>query len=225
MNTVDTYLNLITSLYANQPDFNSVIEYNVTPQLQVQNLLLSMLPLFDLDTPPKGDQLDIIGQWVGVSRVLKQSISGTGVFFTWDDTTLDGWDSGTWQPPGDPPPTEITDLPDDAYLTLIKAKIAANAWNGTTEGAYAVWEILFPHYTILISDNQDMTYAILILSSVIDALSLALLTGGYIQLKPEGVGISGYFLGSPPVFAWDVVSSIFNGWDTGNWAVEIAPGT
>lgn len=218
--TVQDYLNLITSEYASQPDFTAMISADVSPMLQVQSLMTSMLPLFDLSSPPVGDQLDILGLWIGVSREINP-ISGVGIWFSWDDSThADGWDSGTWQPPDQP--NEITVLPDDAYLTLINARIAANKWDGTTEGAYAVWAIAFPGITILIQDNQDMSYALVFLGSV-PALDLALLVGGYIQLKPEAIAISGYYVGTEPIFGFDAENDVIQGWDQGNWATIVLP--
>lgn len=219
--TIQDYLDLITSEYATQPNFLATVSADVSPMVRVQDVLVSMLPIFDLSLPPVGNQLDIIGQWVGISRNITVPI--TGVYFSWDssDTTL-GWDVASWQPVN--APNQIIVLPDFAYLTLIQAKIAANHWDGTTEGAYAVWAIAFPDLNILIQDNQDMSYLVIILGDNIPTLTLALLTGGYIQLKPEGVAIVGYFTGEAPVFGWDLDTEFFKGWDTGSWAKEIAPG-
>lgn len=215
------YLSLIPANNAKQPKFVATVAVNVAVQLRVQELLDQMDVLFDLSTPPVGDQLDIIGQWVGVSRVIKTPI--TNVFFTWDATAALGWDSGTWQPSGDP--GQVTALPDDAYLILILAKIAANIWDGTTPGAYKVWDELLAGtgITILIQDNQNMTYQMGIVGDTIPALTLALITGGYINLRPEGIKITDYFVGSAPFFAWDADSPTLQGWGTGKWATEMAP--
>jgi len=220
MNVTD-YLNLIPVNNRDKPNFISTIATDVAVQVRVQQLLQSLIPLFDLDTPPAGNQLDIIGQWVGVSRVITTPISG--VYFTWDGAANLGWDYGTWQPGGTP--GEVTSLPDDAYLLLIRAKIAANIWDGTTEGAYKVWDSLFADQgiTILIQDNQNMSYALGILGSTISSLTLALITGGYIPLRPEGVKVTEYFVGAGPFFAWDADSALLKGWDTGSWATELAP--
>lgn len=218
--TVQDYLNLITSEYANQPKFTGMVSTDVSPMTTVQELMFSMLALFDLDVPPVGNQLDIIGQWVGISRDINP-ISGVGIWFSWDDTHhSDGWDSGSWQPTD--VPTAVTVLPDDAYLTLIKARIAANHWDGTTEGAYAVWAILFPGFQILIDDDQNMSYKMIFLGDL-TALDLALLAGGYIQLKPEAIAISGYYTARPPIFAFDAETDLLKGWDEGNWAKLILP--
>ena len=218
---IDDYINLIPAENSEQPNFVATVTADISIPVQVQNLLSSMIPLFDLDTPPIGNQLDIIGQWVGISRNISVPISG--VFFTWDGDPSVGWDYGTWAP--NPIPAQITSLPDDAYLTLIKAKIAANNWDGTTNGAYTIWDSLFTNITILIQDYQNMTYAMIIAGGILDSLTQALITGGYIPLRPEGVEITEYFIsvGDNPIFAWDLDTTLMKGWDTGYWATEVAP--
>lgn len=219
--TIQDYLDLVTSEYQDQPNFNATLSAVLAPLIQNQNVLNSMIPKFDLDLPPVGNQLDIIGAWAGVSRNVSIPISG--VYFTWDDVTVTGWDYGTWQP--DNAPTTITVLPDDAYLTLIKAKIAANNWDGTTTGAYKIWDSVFTQFTILINDNCNMSYSLAIIGGIVDSLTLALITGGYIPLKPEGVLINEYFVSvdTNPAFCWDIETATCQGWDTGSWLNELAP--
>jgi hypothetical protein len=180
-----------------------------------------MIPIFDLDTPPVGNQLDIIGQWVGVSRNV--SIPITGVYFTWDGASTLGWDFGTWQPGN--APVSITVLPDDAYLTLIRARIAANQWDGTTEGAYKIWNQIFPQFTILIQDECNMSYNLAIIGGIVDSLTLVLIAGGYIPLRPEGVLINEYLVSvdTNPAFAWDSDSEYLQGWDEGSWLKIVPP--
>lgn len=218
--TTEEYLNLIPSKNREQPDFLAAISIGLGIQVRIQNLLAAMIPLFDVDTAV-GDQLDIIGRWVGISRNV--AIPITGVYFTWDGDYTLGWDYGTWQPASEP--TEVTVLPDDAYRTVIKAKIAANHWDGTTDGAYAIWDALFTQFTILIQDNQNMTYDLAIVGGIVDSLTLALITGGYISLKPEGVRLNAVFasIDDGPVFAWDLDAPLLQGWDTGSWARELSP--
>lgn len=221
-NTKQTYLDLITSEYAQQPDFIAMISFFAAVPVQVQNLMVEMMTtIFDLDFPPVGNQLDIIGQWAGVSRNV--SIPIDGVYFTWDGTQTTGWDFGSWQP-GDAP-TTITSLPDDAYLTLIRARIAANQWDGTTEGAYKIWEALFPQFQILIQDLCDMSYNLAIVGGIVDSLTLALITGGYVPLRPEGIEINKYLVSvdTNRAFAWDVDNTYLAGWDTGSWLRILPP--
>lgn len=218
---VTDYQNLVTSEYTNQPNFMAMIAFMVAVQVRVQTLMDQMTgPLFDLDLPPVGDQLDIIGEWVGVSRLVNVPI--TGVYFTWDGSNaFVGWDYGTWQP--DTLPTSVTTLPDDAYLTLIRATIAANNWDGTTTGAYLIWAQVFPQFRILIQDNCNMTYNLGIIGAIVDSLTLALITGGYIQLRPEGVRIANYFVAvdTNRAFCWDIENANGAGWDQGSWLRQI----
>lgn len=196
-----------------------MITADVSPMVQVQALLASMIPIFDLSTPPVGNQLDIIGQWVGVSRYVNVPI--TGIFFSWDGTTQEGWDLGIWQDASNT--NSISALPDDAYLALILARIAANHWDGTTEGAYTIFKQLFPNLIFLIQDNQNMTMNVIVIGDL-DSLTLALLTGGYLPLRPEGVLISSYIVTpTAPIFGWDIENDNVQGWDEGIWGVESVP--
>ncbi len=213
-----SYQELITSAYQNKLKFTATVNLDTSVQTRVQELLASMIPLFDVDVA-LGNQLDIIGQWVGVSRNI--SIPIPGVYFSWDSTIDLGWDYGTWRPINQP--ANITSLPDDQYRILIKTKIAANQWDGTTEGAYAIWSRIFTDYVILIQDHQNMTYSLIIIGGIVDSLTLALLVGGYVPLRPEGVLISSYLVpaNAGPAFAWDTDNASLKGWDTGSWLREI----
>ncbi len=221
MSDENEYLDLITSEFRLQPKFTAMVEVDVGVPVQIQNLFLSMIALFDIDVAV-GNQLDILGQWIGVSRNVAIPIEG--VYFSWDGTDpFVGWDFGNWRPAD--APTTITSLPDEAYRTLLKAKIAANQWDGTTDGAYAIWDTIFTDITILIKDNQDMTYDLGIIGAIIDSLTVALVTGGYIPLKPEGVRVAQYFfsIDDSPIFAWDSDTDLLQGWETGAWVREESP--
>jgi hypothetical protein len=220
-NPTSHYTGLITSEYQESPNFIATVSVSAGFYSYLQSLIDAFIPLFDLNTPPVGEQLDVIGQWVGVSRNIENPFSD--IFFEWDGTAAQGWDFGIWQSPNNP--SAIVVLPDDAYLTLILARIAANSWDGTTEGAYAIWSILFPNTTLLITDNQNMSFSIAIQGVVPDSLTLALLTGGYLPLRPEGVEITEYVIpvNTGPLFAWDADSASLQGWDSGSWGVELAP--
>lgn len=220
--SIDYYLSLITAEHRDKPKFTAMVAGAVAPFVRIQEVLDSMIPLFDLDTPPVGQQLDVIGKWVNAPRDVQIPIEG--VLFEWDGDASVGWDLGIWQDPNIPAVT-ITVLPDDAYLTLIRAKIAANRWMGTTEAAYDIYEFVFPGVTILIQDHQNMSFSIIIFGVILDSLTKALLVGGYLPLKPEGVRIAGYFFpfSTDEIFGWDIEDSQFQGWDVGEWAYEMEP--
>lgn len=221
--TLDEYLALITSEHTGKPKFEATVAAGVGPLAKVQAVLKSLITELDIDTAV-GVQLDKIGEWVGRSRRIDTPL--VGVYFAWDDTVADGWESGTWKGPYDPD-SGLVDLPDDAYRTLLKAKIAANNWDGTIPQAYDIWTTAFGADTyLLIQDNQNMSMVVGIAGVPLSIVEQALLTNGYIPLKPEGVRIQ-YYAVAPAegaLFAFDVAEgSAMAGWDHGQWAIELIP--
>lgn len=221
MMKTEDYLALITNEHSDKERFNATVAAGVSPVAAVQNSLLSLPLEFDIDTAA-GVQLDVVGEWIGRSRRISTPL--VGVYFSFDDTELDGWDSGSWKGPLDPE-SGLVELPDDAYRVLLKAKIAANSWDGSIPGAYSIWESTFNGETfIVIQDNQDMTMVVGIAGKPLGAVEKSLLLNGFFQLKPEGVGIIYWFItqSEGPLFAWDTQSSgALAGFDIGNWAVKL----
>lgn len=220
MLSIDDYLALVTTQHSDRPKFMASLRAALEQMLAANNLVAAIEVAFDIDNAV-GVQLDTLGEWIGRSRFIGTPL--VGAYFTWDDTPLVGWDSGYWQGPFDPDSGFVM-LPDEPYRTLLKAKIAANHWDGSIPGAYAVWEGAFgPSPIILIQDNQDMTMLVGIVGPPLDAVTQALITGGYIPLKPEGVRVN--YIVSPdtgPLFAWDVTNGItLDGWETGRWGIEL----
>lgn len=216
------YTSLITSEHNEKPRFMAMVSLLGQWAVDRRNMLASIPGLFDIDDAV-GQQLDWVGQWVGVSRNL--SIPLTGVYFSFDTAGL-GFDQGTWLGPFDPT-TGLVSLPDNAYRTLLYAVIAANNWDGTVPGAYTAWNTIFEPlgYSILIEDGQDMTMTVALIGPTPDAVTLALFTGGYLNLRPAGVGITFYYTQSVPnvpIFGFDAENSSISGFDVGAWAVSVA---
>ena len=172
-----------------------------------------------------GEQEDTTGLWVGVTRDVDVPLAG--VYFTLDSASL-GLDQGSLQGPNDPS-SGVVALPDANYRTLLQARIAANNWDGTIPGAYAVWNIAFAGTGtgILIQDHGDMTMTLALTGPTPDALTLALFEGGYLNVKPAGVGIRNYITpyapDVPPYFGLDAETAAVSGLDVGGFGVE-APG-
>lgn len=128
-----------------------------------------------------------------------------------------------------PGPAEIdyiVGLGDEAYRTLLRARILRNHWDGTIEGAYEIWDTVFDGtgYELFIIDHQDMSMTLgLLYEGTIDAVTLALFTGGYLTVKPAGVRIRDYIVasGMPPIFALDQEGDTFAGLDEGSWAESV----
>jgi hypothetical protein len=218
---VTPYLNLVTSEHRNQPNFIAMLSAVFQPLADSQVLTASFPGLYDLDLSV-GSQEDATGEWVGVTRDI--AVPLTGVFFTWDAVGL-GWAEGNWVP--DVGATELVSLPDAQYRTLLYATVAANQWDGTIPGAYAVWNTMFAGtgVGILIQDYDDMHMSLALTGPVPDAVTLSLFINGYLDLKPAGVHIDNYYtpvVPDTPYFGWGVENPNISGWGVGYWGVQHA---
>lgn len=184
------YPPLVTSEHAVRPRFMATVEALTRPLVRAQSLIAAMPAAFDLDVA-EGVQLDAVGLWVGRSRYLSIPISGA--WFSFDVAGL-GFDEGTWKGPFDAT-TGISRLDDGPYRLLLKARIAANQWDGTRQGAVDAWSVMFDGtgVTFQIQDNADMSMDVLVYTDhPLDAVTTALITGGYLGIKPSGVTINSY---------------------------------
>lgn len=210
------YLNLVTSEHQPAARFMASLLAIIQPASDVQAQIASMDGLFDVDVAV-GDQLDKVGLWIGQSRLITLDL--TGVYFSFDVNGV-GYDQGIWFEKYDPLTNQFA-LPDEQYRLLLYAKIAANNWDGSIPGAYAAWNKLFGDTNIvLIQDNQDMSMLIGVVGPLPDPLTKAILTGGYLTLKPAGVHINGYYaptVPGAPFFGFDSETSAISGFDVGAW--------
>lgn len=220
--TNEDYLSLITSEHRGKEKFEATVVAGVSPFSKLQAVMQGLPADFDIDQAV-GVQLDAVGAWIGRSRRIDTPL--VGVYFAWDDLASDGWESGIWKGPFDPD-SGLVDLPDDAYRVLLKAKIVANSWDGTIPGAYAIWAAVFTNPQLVIQDNQDMSMVVGIAGQPLSIVDQALLTNGYISLKPAGVRMQYYAIApaAGSLFAWDVeATDALAGWDAGQWATELIP--
>ncbi len=215
------YTSLITSEHAGKPKFAAMVAALSGAFAGLTNLYNSVPAAFDLDLA-LGVQLDIIGKWVGLSRNVSTPL--TGVYFSFDTAGL-GFDQGSWQGPFDPT-QGVTTLDDATYRTMLRAKIGANSWDSTLGSFQRIMSGVFATYgaTCFATDNQDMSMTINIVGPTPPAVVVALLKGGYLSLKPEGVRITGYNVPSVPTapfFGFDVQNQYVAGFDTGAWATPL----
>lgn len=217
--TVSDYLGKLAKQHRYKPNLVAYLTALVKPLVDGKSVAESLIGLFDVDTAT-GEQLDMIGEWVGTSRNLKSAI--TGVYFAWDTDGV-GWDQGIWWQVGDSL-TNLYVLPDEQYRLLLKAKIAANSWDGTSSSATEIWNTLFDgNQGIIIIDNQDMTIDIMVYGDSLDAVGLALLTSGVLDLKAAGVGVNQYIVPSAngPLFGLDLDNDAISGLDVGTIAQKV----
>ncbi|UKV75135.1 DUF2612 domain-containing protein [Burkholderia vietnamiensis] len=220
MSELTDYTALITSEHRDKPRFMGTVGALVQPIVDQMNVLQSMPAKFDLDNAV-GVQLDDVGLWVGVSRKIR--IPLTGIYFSFDIAGL-GFDQGTWKGPFDPD-TGLTVLDDDTYRLIIRAKIGANHWDGTLASSAEILNSIFGADThVFIEDHQDMSMTIGIAGKVPSAVFIALLAGGYIPLKPEGVRVAYTIVTTvdgTPMFGFDMSGPYVAGFDAGAWGKPV----
>ena len=219
---ISKYTNLITSQHKDKPKFVEFVKTLCQPYVDMQNVISTFSAMYDINNG-FGAQLDVIGQWVGISRALPEQI--TGVYFALDTPGL-GLDESVWQGPFNPD-TYLVFLPDDHYKLLLNAKILNNQWDGSKDQAYIIAQTIFNPlgYELIIEDHADMTMSLGIVGVTVTptALIQAMLTQGVLDIKPATVGIKNYFYPSAPgrMFALDVSNDYFGGLDESSWATLI----
>lgn len=217
MTTINDYLERVPSQHRDRPRFRETLTAFLSPMVRLQELLDETPRNYDVDFSV-GKQLDVVGEWVGVSRYISAPLSG--IYFEWDGTRSTGWNAGQWKGQYDPP-TGLVALDDDTYRSLIRLYIAANRWDGTTDGAYDAWESIFDRSAIVIEDHQDMSFTIGIAGRLNSSAQKAIFTTGMSPFKPVGIQIKIYFIssdGTSPLFAWGVQTSALGGWGRAAWA-------
>ena len=90
MAELDDYTALITSEHSDKPKFMAMVEMLSEPLVDLMNVLGGMPALFDLDAAV-GDQLDVLGQWIGLSRYVNTPL--TGIYSR--STSEAGFDQGS----------------------------------------------------------------------------------------------------------------------------------
>jgi hypothetical protein len=220
--SVASWLALVTSEHASKPNYMAMLTVTFQPIADIIAVLESIPLAYDLDVAV-GSQLDTDGVWVGISRNITVPLEG--VFFSWDVPGL-GWGEGNWITSIDA--TQLVSLPDSQYRTLLFAKIAANHWNGSIPGAYAVFDTIFAGtgFGVLIQDLQGMHMSMALTGPIPDAVTQALFTNGFFNLKPAGVRLDKYYLPpkpNVPYFGFGVENDNIAGWGVGYWGVT-APG-
>lgn len=214
---MNDYLTLVPPQNAAQPNFIAAVSAALQPLIDTQSALSGMLPGFDLDTAV-GASLDVVGEWVGLSRRLATPV--VGVYFAFDDA-LYGFDAGVWLGPGNSA-TGLTQLDDETYRLLLRLKIAANNWDGTLGGAQGIMNALSSANTyVFLQDNFDMSLTIGLSGVIPSALFVAILKQANAWLRPAAVKLAGVNVTSVSggtVFGFDTNNVFIKGFDSGVWS-------
>ncbi|EAA5923155.1 DUF2612 domain-containing protein [Salmonella enterica subsp. enterica serovar Teko] len=219
------YTDLITNYHATKPKFVEHIDLVTRPLAETSAAINGLINAFDIDHAT-GIQLDILGQWIGLNRIVSQPISG--VYFSWDTDGL-GYDQGVWQGPYDPD-SGYTSLSDETYRIVLKTKIAINNWDGRNDSLPPILDAALDGsgLKMQIVDNQDMTIGIWVFPETdISSVSLELIAAirqGYLTVKAAGVW--GGSIEIPSVetpsegnrfFGFDMDNEYISGFDAGSW--------
>ncbi len=179
---VTPYTNLITSEFQTAPNFMAMISSVAQPWADMIAIAQGTPSYYDIDVA-FGAQLDAIGLWVGLPRTIQTPIL---TYFSWDTTGL-GWDAGIWYGSGQPLNYTVS-MDDGTYRIMLKAKIAANQWDGSTQQYLQDFQSIFSGsgITITFVDNQNDTIDVYF-SAKPSALLIGLLENNYLPLRPAGV--------------------------------------
>ncbi|BDH45770.1 hypothetical protein TUM12370_18140 [Salmonella enterica subsp. enterica serovar Choleraesuis] len=180
------YTELITS-YNAKPLFEQHVDLSTRPVSDIAKTIDGLINSFDLEKAV-GVQLDAVGQWIGRTREITAPIEG--YFFSFDIPDL-GFDYGVWKDRYDPI-SGIMRVSDDDYRTMLRAKIGANNWQGTSDELPALFKSIYPKGDIKItySDNQDMTMTVFVTGSAISPVTREIIRQGYLAIKPAGVTVN-----------------------------------
>lgn len=219
------YTDLITNYHAGKQKFVAHVDLSTRPLTDASTSLQSLISAFDIDSAV-GVQLDVLGEWIGRTRIVRQPIAG--VYFSFDTDGL-GWEQGVWQGPYDPD-AGYTSLSDDTYRIVLKAKIAINNWNGQNDTLPPILEAALggSGLTMQIVDKQDMTISVWVFPEEdISKVSLELIAAikqGYLTVKAAGVwagNIQTPSIETPSVgnrfFGFDMDNDYIAGLDDGAW--------
>lgn len=181
------YLKLVTSEHSTKPKYMAYVEAFLKLVSPTVDNYDEFDLLFNLENAV-GDQLDKLGELVGIGRQLPT-----------DDPRI--------------PPL----LSDNSYRLVIKAKIYKNHWDGTREGLETIFNAFFPNLPYEIVDNQDMSYTITIIDPTVSEEFLGLIMNGFILPKPSGVLVN-YNIMDSALFGWDAETAFIQGWDRAAWS-------
>lgn len=187
------YTTLITSEHK-KPKFLALVAALCNTHLgAAANSAYGMIEQFDLDNA-EGAQLDILGQWIGQSRIIPNVLSLIFFGFQDDPAALPFGELGNPAIGGrfyelGEPTGSTTVLGDPEYRTLLRAKITRNQWDGSVSGLEAALSFIAPGIVYSISDMANSrTVTITIQNSSISAAIKALLIS--LSILPRAGGVT-----------------------------------
>ena len=177
---------LLPNYNVNKPKFVAALSALTVEVGNIIDVVLSLPGLYDVDSAV-GVQLDAVGLWVGASRRVEVPLA---IFFSLDTVGL-GFDESVWRGPHDPD-SGLQTLDDTTFRAVIKSRIAANKWDGTTAQYQTLTEdaLAGTGTTLIAHDNQNMSMTVHVAGTPLSTIMQAVLESGQLATKPAGVSIS-----------------------------------
>lgn len=200
---VTDYSARITSEHNDKPKFVALVETaGAGLPVDARNLLQEMAADFDVDLAI-GVQLDAVGAWVGLARIV--TIEPSEAF------------------PIPAEPYQVS-LDDATYRRLIKARALANRWDGTPEQTVAILAAFYgpAGEAAAVFDNQDMSIDLYLAGAFPTAAEAAVLSQFLLPVRPAGVRVNATHI-SPsggPLFGLDYDTTFISGPDVGGFGVS-----
>lgn len=194
------YTGLITSEHNQQPDFDAVVNLTANGVAQITSVIQSLPGLFDLNNAV-GAQLDVVGQWVGISRLVTGVLLVQFFGFADDSSALGFGELGSPATGGrfielGESPTGNATLGDPEFRLILSAKIVANQYDGNIADYDAALADVLPGQTVLTFDPGQ--YVLMIVpQAMIDPIIQSLLTNYDLLPRPGGVRYQYAFLLTP----------------------------
>lgn len=190
--STERYESLITSEHNQQPKFMATVKNLVQPLANLYDLLMTAYADYDVDWAV-GKQLDVVGEWVGVTRfvpfVLVLDYFGFDEGFAYMKTFGEEglpYIGARFMEEGEQY-SGVSTLEDPEYRLLLKAKIVKNQSRGTYSDVLQALAFLF-NIGCSITDNGDMTFNIYI-GRPLSTTENSLITNLDILPRPAGVRI------------------------------------
>ena len=182
------YTKLIAGAHRERERFTEWVYQLTEPFAVARERLADMPTAYDIDFA-EGAQLDAVGVRVGLARKLNLRISD--VFFAFDDVDGVGFDLGIWKEPRDST-IGITELGDDIYRKLLKAKVALNQYGGKNEDVEAMLSLISDAFELnsasfSYTDGQDMSISLGIKKDKVPPIVWKIFASGVFKLNHAGV--------------------------------------
>lgn len=230
------YSALLTSEYANSPNFIQTVQLTANAIGDITTLLQSLPAQFDIDNA-LGRQLDIVGQWIGFPRTIGGVLLVQFFGFADDATALtfgeltDPSVGGRFLELGENTSQSAT-LSDVEYKLLLKAKVLQNDWDGSVAEFEAAANDVLLGIPYLVVDPG--TNVVLIMPrAALDPVLTQLLTG--YDLLPRAAGVRYQFVIPQSGYAWTtagtattpVITTVIKAsgnaaWDSAAWIASPA---